>query len=59
MMKFLVRSMKQINETDQEILKEKLDAVFQSINMGLCVYDPAIEDDFNDLSHKRIEYYED
>jgi len=51
--------LKQLNETDQEALKEKLDGVFQSINMGLCVYEPEIKDDFNDISDKRIQYYED
>ena len=49
----------QLSDTEREILKEKLDGVFQSINMGLCVFEPEIEDDFNNMSDKRIEYYED
>lgn len=48
----------QLNSDDSETLKEKLDGVFQSINIGLCVYEPEIEDDFNDMSDKAIEYYE-
>ena len=43
----------------RETLKEKLDGVFHTINMGLCGYEPEIEGDFNDLSAKSIQYYDD
>lgn len=49
----------ELNEQQAEELKEKLDAVFCSINMGLCVYDPETKDDFNDLSNLSIPAYQD